>query len=190
MGASNCRSCCLETGQVKRTCCDVQEENMVGTPRLPAGFSYYDTTTKENQSSILDQRSADWKKASSFSKEKTIVRHMLAASTPDRPSSDHSNTSASDSVRPKSDCRRQSGSGPCSNGPWKQLIPTPLPGWTPEDQQILLETLSDYPRAGRDHAQLELALVKAAKRMPHRTSEDCHRCFKHIQESRIAIFRK
>ena len=190
MGASNSRSCCLETEQVKMACCDLQGDKMVGTPRLPSGFSYYDPTTKEYQSATHDQRSADWNHASSFVKKEPIVGHMLAALTPDRRSSDHSRTSASDIIRTKTDRRRLSGSGSCSNVPWKQMIPTPLPGWTPEDQQVLLDTLDEYPRAGRDHAQLELALVKASKRMPRRSSEDCHRCFKHIQDSRVAVYRK
>jgi hypothetical protein len=168
------------------TCCDLQgnSKEILSTSQPPAGFSYYNSTTKQSQNLTRDHRASDWQRASSvFNKKRDslVVGRMLQSLTPDRGSIDRS---SSDLAHAKSDIRRK------SSGSWKQEIPTPLPDWTHEDQQVLIDILKEFPRAGRDHTQLELALVKAMKKMPHRTSDDCHRAFQHIQESRIAIFRR
>jgi hypothetical protein len=173
------------------TCCDIQDNGKIvfGAPQPPAGFSYYNSNTKELQNPTLDQRDADWHRASSAfnEKESKAIKKMLRALTPDRGSLDHSRASPS-AVHPRSDVRRQSGRGSFIHGPWKQETPTPLPNWTMEDQSILIDVMKEFPKAGRDDTQLELALVKAMKKMPHKTGEECLRCFKHIQGSRIAVY--
>ncbi len=158
--------------------------------QLPAGFSYYNSATKEHQNPTQDHRSAEWQRASSaFEKKKNpvIMGQMLRALTPERGSLDHYH-SASDLVRSKSDRRRQSDRGLFLRGPWKQEIPDPLPNWTLEDQQVLIDVMNDFPRAGRDDTQLEVALIHSRRKLPHKTIEECHLCFKHIQGSRVAVF--
>jgi hypothetical protein len=159
---------------------------MISIPKPPTGFSYYNSTTKELQHPTNDHRNADWHRASSAFHEKgssSKIGHILQALTPDRisvvrSSSSHFNVAKSDRC-PQS---------PCKHSPWKQEVPAPLPGWTPEDQQTLIGVLEHYPRAGRDGSQSELAIVKAARKLPHKTVEDCHLCVKHVLGSRVAIF--
>ncbi len=67
--------------------------------------------------------------------------------------------------------------------------PQPLPGWTVEEQQAFVDILNEHPKAGRDSIQFELALVKASKRIPTKTVADFHHCVKHIDASRVALFR-
>jgi hypothetical protein len=195
MGASNCTGnggsdCCAET---RRTCCEIQgNENKIrgvlrGFPQPPTGFSYFNSTTKAKEASASKwHRASSASNASNASNEKAnqlMADRMLQVLRTAPGSSDHTLQS-----------RRQSGNQ-AENGsfrriPWKQEIPDPLPDWTQADQQILIDILEDYPRAGRDDSQLELALVKAMKMLPHRTGPDCHRCFKHIHGSRVAFFGK
>ena len=69
-------------------------------------------------------------------------------------------------------------------------VPAPLNDWTKEEQQIFIDLLEEYPKAGRNPAQMEQALVRASKLLPMKTLSEFHRCFKHIQSSRIAYFSK
>ena len=208
MGASNCTGnggsdCCTDTGYTKRICCEVQgKENTKrgiprGIPQPPAGFSYH---TKAKDSTTSQYPTGEWPHASSATsasnekKNKLMAERILQTLAPERGPNNAFRNSTSDILSTKSGSSRQvlrqSCSGSFRNTPWKQEVPDPLPNWTQEDQQTLIEILEDYPRAGRDDSQLELALVKAMKTMPHRTGPDCHRCVKHIQGSRVAIFGK
>jgi hypothetical protein len=67
-------------------------------------------------------------------------------------------------------------------------IPKPLPDWTQEEQRSLIEIIEQHPKAARDSAQLELAVVKAMRKMPNKTQEEIIQCFRHIQQCRVAYF--
>ncbi len=196
MGASQCSGygagstgwdCCAAS---KTTCCKAQGKDAARSRlhQAPEGFTYYNPTTKEVQNYTLAHRAADWNRtSSSFNSKKgetLIVGHILESLTHDRSSSDYSSRTS------KSDWSVQSGRGSFRQRTWKQEIPPPLPDWTKEEQQALIDVLDDYPRAGRDDSQLELAIVHAKKMLPHRTGEDCYRCFLHIKDSRVAVFSK
>lgn len=63
-----------------------------------------------------------------------------------------------------------------------------MPSWTAEEQEILIEIIREHPKAARDSTQLELAFVKAIKKLPRKTEGDLIQCFKHIQHRRVAYF--
>ncbi len=69
-------------------------------------------------------------------------------------------------------------------------VPDPLPEWTLEQQQVVIDILKEHPKAVRDAVQLELAMTKAYKRIPTKTAPDLHECLRHIEASRIAFFGK
>jgi hypothetical protein len=190
MGASNSRGsefeCCMGT----HACCDFQakENTRLSFIKPPAGFSYFNATTKDRQIS-KDDHEAAWQHANSgiHGKEKQkMVEHMLQGLAP----IDNTPHSSSEPVRTKSDRIRQSGRRSSQSIAWKQEIPIPLPDWTTEDQQTLIDVMEAFPRAGRDDLELELGLVQVMRKLPHRHGEDCHRCFRHVQGSRVALFRK
>jgi hypothetical protein len=82
---------------------------------------------------------------------------------------------------------KKRGSDPRRSSSWIE-VPDPLPGWTMEEQHAFLDILKAHPKAGRDHVQLELVMVKALKRIPTKTIADFQQCFKHLDASRIAFF--
>ncbi len=91
MGAANCSGskCCMDTGQAKMTCCDLQQDKIKPVscpPQPPAGFSYYNATTKESQNPTHDHRASDWQHVSKTFNEKrnpSAAGNILKALTSD-----------------------------------------------------------------------------------------------------------
>ena len=67
-------------------------------------------------------------------------------------------------------------------------VPDPLPDWTSEEQQAIVDIMNEFPKACSDSTQFERALQKAMKQFPHKNEQKFIQCFRHIQKSRVAYF--
>jgi hypothetical protein len=105
-----------------------------------------------------------------------VIKMMLA---------DESNTPKIARPQPGTNMKSRAG----SRVSWIE-VPDPLPEWTLEQQQVVIDILKEHPKAVRDAVQLELAMTKAYKRIPTKTAPDVHECLRHIEASRIAFFGK
>jgi hypothetical protein len=70
--------------------------------------------------------------------------------------------------------------------------PTPLEGWSVEQQRALINAINLSPgefRKGPDHRQnLFVNLIRPRKPLEGRKLSDCEECYAHIQANRVVYF--
>ena len=80
---------------------------------------------------------------------------------------------------------------PFSNSiPPRSLEPSPMTGWTHEEQRFLLFALDEFPHARKHPDQLHRCFVKTHRAIPHKSMEEIRNCYEFIERNRIAIFSK
>jgi hypothetical protein len=74
---------------------------------------------------------------------------------------------------------------------WKQ-DPTPLPGWTVEEQRKMIECLKALPEKGKRDSEIRDKffgqLIRSNGPLEGKTLVECDICFKHVERNRIAFF--
>jgi hypothetical protein len=151
--------------------------------QLPAGFAYFNPTS--DKLGAPEDRNVPFEKKDIQLKDKTRFPSFAEIFR-----SASNSTSGGGSIRSSDGSIRGAGSFRASSSSSWIEVPPPLKGWTQEEQQIFMDILHEFPKAGRNPTHLELALVKAKKKLPVKTAADCHQCFKHLQASRVAYFGK
>ena len=180
MGASQC--CGIQSPAScsdHQYCCDIQEEpDSRGGHRIlihvPAGFTHPNTTSYKFKSFPNDDQHDI-----SFKQQKSAGKDMIRVSDAIR------STPSGGSIHILDGSLRSSGVRSSSS---LIEVPAPLNDWTKEEQQIFIDILDEFPKAGRNPTQMELAIVKAKKLMPLKSVYDIQRCFKHLRSSRVAYF--
>jgi hypothetical protein len=183
MGATQC--CGIQVSDSSELqCCEIQQAGdvIVGHRILlhvPAGFTYLNTARDKTESFRKDdQHHHDL----SFKHQKTAPTDMKEVSESTRSSA------TGGFFHPSDGSFRSSGSfRSTTSSSWIE-VPAPLNNWTKEEQQIFMDILDEFPKAGRIPTQMELAIVKAKKLIPFKSVHDFHLCFKHLQASRVAYF--
>ncbi len=70
--------------------------------------------------------------------------------------------------------------------------PTPLEGWSVEEQRALLNAINLSPgefRKGPDHRQIVFSrLIRPSRPLEGRKISDCEECYAHIQANRVVYF--
>ena len=173
-GQKEVSDCCMCEAKDRESSID---RRIVFPIKPPAGFLSSQSTKKNPAVRQNKKEESKGQQTSEDGKRETMSRLLTVMSA---------GTRNSNNASPEPEKNRRSNGG-SRRSSWIE-VPDPLPGWTIEEQDAFLSILNEYPKAGRDNTQLELAVVKALKRIPTKTNSDLHQCFKHIDASRIAYF--
>jgi hypothetical protein len=169
MGSS--QSCCIDRQGGRRGCC-IEYEGRMSDDRYqgrggihPVGFQLFGSQSDSQDAHDNNTLSNSRRNSLDDKKFQEHIRKILSRNGPGH----------------VPEPRR--GSGQSS---WIEA-PDPLPGWSAQEQDAFIEILKDHPKAARDSSQLELAVVKAIKKL-NKTEAQLIQCFQHVQHCRVAYF--
>ena len=78
---------------------------------------------------------------------------------------------------------------PVPNVPVWDQDPVPLPGWSVNDQKLLIIAANgEKLKATKDKSRFHQKLYKISQKFLDKTTKDCEECFRHVESRKIVYF--